>query len=785
MKTHFKLILTLLILFCFTLPVKAEEHAFSVGYASDDKVEIVESFDYYSQAEYFFRTGMRDYRNPVLFSGDEVSDMAYGTVSFADGEHWYYSVSRNTSSKIAGSCDALYLYRSGDRVYFMISGDIGYIPFDDVTLHPYDGGSFAPSFYCLKNGELHHAIMNTRNGYYGRDLVLDEPEDLALKEGERYYSYDGIYFYDDFYLLSDDAASGIHENAVDPDSAYYAYFMYLPYRSLSSYSGDELNAFLDSLYTGRLDHYSDLNGDGANDQLALSQLYNQGKSFAESQSEYGVNALMLLAEACSESKMGKNVASYMNNSLYDHIAFDSEEERNNDRYSSLTDGIASYAQYYASGRFTNFRSSSFSGTCFGNKLTGINASYFSDPYAGEEAASFAFRIDRELGGRDNRRFALAVLKRNAGIYDLQEEDLLYRARKISDYTLTVVEEREDSYVVIPDRLADEGIVYKKDVLFLINEDGINNEQIASSPPVTGKDSEEPENNDISVTIEGTVYLTDNCFDIRDLKINSGSLRVSSDMFEYFDEETMKLTLNVEGNRTDVSVERRESNSLPSFSEIRNMDKGEGRYHLSSTIENASVSGLRRLGSSLKYSFDTCSIRIRELGNGSMADYDLYSGFYGLNLMQGISIDARVNMRKIEFSSPLVIQVPLTDNDPSLIYTVYHPDSEEGMVKIRCQRSADMLNFIASEDGDYLIYSLDSPNSYALDNVSENITMENADPDSTMIILYGMTLLVLSVVGIILIVMYQLTLRRIEKQWKDSRNLLVAPVSVREEKPKNS
>ena len=135
------------------------------------------------------------------------------------------------------------------------------------------------------------------------------PAPEYLKDGP-YYSYDTHYFYDDYRLMIDDLKRGRHDNSVN-EEPYYNYFMYLPQRSLSAYSLEELNSFyLDKLkINSRIGHYIDSNNDYSSDIINESMMYHDLEPFMIGQYQYGVNALLTLGIANSQSNYGRQVNS--------------------------------------------------------------------------------------------------------------------------------------------------------------------------------------------------------------------------------------------------------------------------------------------------------------------------------------------------------------------------------------------------------------------------------------------------------------------------------------------
>ena len=96
---------------------------------------------------------------------------------------------------------------------------------------------------------------------------------------EKYYNYDGKYFYTSLELLIDDLQNNTHKNAVNVNEPYYNYYYYLPMRSKTSFTVDQINTYI------------------SNNSAYNSKLRDTGEYFIEAQNKYGVNALIMLGIA--------------------------------------------------------------------------------------------------------------------------------------------------------------------------------------------------------------------------------------------------------------------------------------------------------------------------------------------------------------------------------------------------------------------------------------------------------------------------------------------------------
>ena len=474
--------------------VFSEEQPYRVYDLSDG---LDEYFDRYETAYAYFEENRDTYDNLVLTENDRVIRMEYGIVELKTDEACslileYESLNKGQRDYLNGcyGIDTLYLdttYRG--EVSFMIAGDRGLISLEDVILHPLNELKTRISSYGVKDGKLIHNIMTqSYYDFYTRSLTLDDALSF-MEEGRDYYSFDGHYFYDDLKALIDDERSNTHEHSLNEET-YCNYYQYLPFRSYSVYTPEDVRGYLSETLgiDGRLSHYSDLNSDNAADEVNRSQLYDEEDEFFACQQAYGSNALMLLSCAFNESAYGKNRTSYAKNNLFASTAFESDEQRQNDRYETVADSIYAHGRYFISSRYSNTRRSDYRGTFFGNKAGGINVNYSIDPYYGEKSASVYYELDDGLGRKDRNRYALAIVRDEdrLNLYnDPDLEDYLFSLYDISELSFIVLEETEESYKVridpsfsdefLYDPLRSIAYIHKEHADVLINQESIDEE----------------------------------------------------------------------------------------------------------------------------------------------------------------------------------------------------------------------------------------------------------------------------------------------------------------------
>ena len=193
-----------------------------------------------------------------------------------------------------------------------------------------------------------------------------------MKEGNKYYSHNGYEFYTD---------DGFKNKA----GTYYNYYQFLPLRSESNISADTYNEFLKELgYNSK--------PNGGSLKSNQSQLWNEGKTFLEGQEKYGVNALIIFSMACLESGSGRSSYAVNRNNLFGWNAVDSDPDKAS-YFESIPQAILEHMGINILG-YLDIEDWRYFGSFVGNKGSGFNVKYASDPYWGMKIASLAYEIDR-------------------------------------------------------------------------------------------------------------------------------------------------------------------------------------------------------------------------------------------------------------------------------------------------------------------------------------------------------------------------------------------------------
>ena len=263
--------------------------------------------------------------------------------------------------------DAAYLGYENGKVKFMLSGVIGLVNPGEVQVVDINQAS-SLSYYTVSNGRLIHKITtNITKASYASSLD-NGPAPNYLQESGTYYSYDGHYFYtrENFSKMIDDYNGRTRTNAINAANPYYNYFQYLPLRSKTVYTTDQLNNVLNSKIAGR-----------------TSTMTNIAGTFLNYQNQYGVNALIAIGVAANESAWGTSNIARNKNNLFGLNAVDTSPGQSANTYSSVDSCVKTFMETYMSKRYLNPNAGVYAGGYLGNKASGMNVKYASDPYWGE------------------------------------------------------------------------------------------------------------------------------------------------------------------------------------------------------------------------------------------------------------------------------------------------------------------------------------------------------------------------------------------------------------------
>ena len=234
----------------------------------------------------------------------------------------------------------------GGRLPVKISGLSGYMNKSDLVAVSSDS-EFIPH-YTTDGRYLYHELSP-----YASIRVAPHSSSMAI--GKKYYSADGINF----------------ENFTVENP-----FLFRDLRKPSNYTAEELDKV-----------YSLMNIKG-------SRLAGKGAIFKEAEERYQINALYLIAHSALESSWGRSQIAKDKNNFFGIAAYDTTPYDSAKSFDDVDKGILAAAKWIRENYIDNGR------TYLGNKASGMNVLYASDPYWGEKIASIMMRINSQLGEKD-------------------------------------------------------------------------------------------------------------------------------------------------------------------------------------------------------------------------------------------------------------------------------------------------------------------------------------------------------------------------------------------------
>ena len=366
--------------------------------------------------------------------------IAYGVVNFrvkasASEITTYTNCENGQQGYINGysMSDGAFLGYENGKVKFKAAGVTGLVEPSEVGIIDYDSAKTV-SCYKTSNGGLYHYVANiitNSDSYYSINYVGNPPN--YLSNNTTYYSYDGHYFYTSYNKMIDDYKNGVYSNSINSNNPYYNYFQYLPARSKTS------------LTASQFDQYT-------NQMVSSGKLLNIGSSLISNQNTYGVNALIMYANAALESGWGQSQIAINKNNLFGHGAVDSNPYYGANGYASVDDCIKYHAKMFISEGYCDPKdySGRYYGSHLGDKESGINVKYASDPYWGEKIAHICWSVQNGLGVNEVNKYTLGIANSNVAFYTNPDSNLLFNSGNFSSYPIILLSKSDDYYKVQTD-----------------------------------------------------------------------------------------------------------------------------------------------------------------------------------------------------------------------------------------------------------------------------------------------------------------------------------------------
>ena len=316
-------------------------------------------YDDKSQAWYYFKFGGHMAKNETVDGYQLGSDGKWLGEKATNENAAYYQVVPVTANVYDADGEKLSYISQGSvvwldkdrksddkRLAITISGLSGYMKTED--LQALDASKDFIPYYESDGHRFYHYVSQ-----YASIPVASHLSDMEV--GKKYYSADGLHF-DGFNL----------ENP----------FLFKDLTEPTNYSAEDLDKVFNLL------------------NIDNSLLENKGATFKEAEEHYHINALYLLAHSALESDWGRSKIAKDKNNFFGITAYDTTPYLSAKTFDDVDKGILGASKWIKENYIDRGR------TFLGNKASGMNVEYASDPYWGEKIASVMMKINEKLGGKD-------------------------------------------------------------------------------------------------------------------------------------------------------------------------------------------------------------------------------------------------------------------------------------------------------------------------------------------------------------------------------------------------
>ena len=316
-------------------------------------------YDSKNQAWYYFKSGGYMAKNETIDGHQLESDGKWLGEKATNENAAYYQVVPVTANVYNADGEKLSYISQGSvvwldkdkksddkRLAITISGLSGYMKTED--LQALDASKDFIPYYESDGHRLYH--------YVAQNASIPVAAHLSdMEVGKKYYSADGLHF------------EGF--NLENP-------FLFKDLTEATNYSAEDLDKIFSLL------------------NINNSLLENKGATFKEAEEHYHINALYLLAHSALESAWGRSKIAKDKNNFFGITAYDTTPYLSAKTFDDVDKGILGATKWIKENYIDRGR------TFLGNKASGMNVEYASDPYWGEKIASVMMKINEKLGGKD-------------------------------------------------------------------------------------------------------------------------------------------------------------------------------------------------------------------------------------------------------------------------------------------------------------------------------------------------------------------------------------------------
>ena len=434
----------------------SESNDYMVMALFDDEEDVVNTYDTYEEAS-AVASQLSRARTATTYEVETIADtkaITYGVARILGYTSYteYDGTSKGREGYTHGTSanDAAYIATINDGATIRVkqAGVYMDIPAENVQVTEYSSSSEV-SYYQGKNGVFRHyyyaGSFNGTSSLYSTQVGYTPS---YLQDGVKYYSYDGHYFYTDYPKMILDYQTGInyHNRSVNKDNPYYNYYQYLSFRAPTKFTADQLNALVNKA----IQNYTSVD--------SSSKLKDQGQSLINCQNKNGTNASLMLGVSINESAWGMSFYAQNRNNLFGIGAVDSDPNQAKS-FDTVEECFNYFAYNTISAGYLDCVDWRYRGPHLGDKRSGINVKYASDPYWGEKAASFSYMLNDDNSHLDYENYQIGIA--NKGQINFYKEDdkkidLFNSAAsdstndKVYDFPVTLISTATNCYKIYSD-----------------------------------------------------------------------------------------------------------------------------------------------------------------------------------------------------------------------------------------------------------------------------------------------------------------------------------------------
>ncbi len=558
------------------------------------------------------------------------------------------------------------------------------------------------NYYYVSDGDLkfvYHRSYSSSGGYDEEYTLTIGTAPDSFIEGVKYYSSNGYEFYTD-------------PQETNYYDTYYSYYVYLPIRSQSNLTAAQLEAAFKQL-------------SGASNSV----LSGNAQVFIDAQETYGINALILYAMAAQESGWGTSTIARTKNNLFGWNAIDSNPSQAS-TFSSVEQSVTEHAGYNLR-KYTDIYNPLFFGSHLGNKGSGFNVKYASDPYWGLKIAAICYSIDKTAGLVDYDNYEIAVVSEFNATFTDASGTTLYTSQYGPSYqecfTVIVLGQDGDKTIVQSPNPISNGYVY-------ITYYGSGN----GDGPVKLSDGLVEYDFDTSIAYISTSSLT---FLDNSSSTNTGTSGTTSSLSGYNSTSINSIsisddTLSISG----VAFTYGRNYNDDTTHDILLVDTSSG--DVVKTVRATTISDYRNYNDSYNYDYIgfEVDIDIGDLANGSyylMVSVDGYDAFLLVDVyMQEFGVDDYyVAVEQVQ-NNRIVLNVMHDKPDEVDLSSIYKPSQRASLNNNTFTLDEDELSisgngwifyvdFLEKSDVEYAIYLVSDEGTIAL-------TMSEGTVDSDLV-----------------------------------------------------